>query len=187
MDNTSRIIYERRQFLQAFVSGAAALGMSRWAALGEESRGKAVTGRKPNIVFIMIDDLGWRDVGFMGSRYFETPQIDKLAREGVVFTSAYSNGPNCAPTRASFITGQYSPRHKVFTVGTSARGASRNRKLIPVKNTLAIAGGTLTLPKALKKAGYVSCIIGKAHGHSKADFDYAPAPGKSKPKKITSR
>jgi len=178
--NKKSTIYNRRRFLQVVGAGGAALGMSRWAALGEESRGKAVTGRKPNIVFIMIDDLGWRDVGFMGSRYFETPQIDKLAREGVVFTSAYSNGPNCAPTRASFLTGQYSPRHKVFTVGTASRGASRNRKLIPVKNTLAIAGGTLTLPKALKKAGYVSCILGKAHGHNKEDFDYAPAPGKNR-------
>ena len=186
MDNTSRKIYERRRFLQALVSGAAALGMSRWAVLGEESPGEGTSGRKPNIVFIMIDDLGWKDVGFMGSDFYETPHIDKLAGEGVVFTNAYSNGPNCAPTRASFITGQYSPRHKVFTVGTAARGASQNRKLIPVKNTLSIATGTLTLPKALKKAGYVSCIIGKAHGHNKDDFDYAPAPGKSKQKKITS-
>ena len=166
-------IYNRRRFLKVVGGGVAAFGLSPIL-----SRAKSAQ-RKPNILFILIDDMGWKDVGFMGSEFYETPHIDKLAGEGVVFTSAYSNGPNCAPTRASFITGQYSPRHKVFTVGTSARGASRNRKLIPVKNTLKIAEGTLTLPKALKQAGYVCGIIGKVHGHRKDDFDYAPKPGKN--------
>ena len=68
---------------------------------------------KPNIVFILIDDMGWRDVGFMGSTYYETPAIDQLAEQGVVFTSAYANAPNCAPTRASLMSGQYTPRHGI--------------------------------------------------------------------------
>ena len=55
----------------------------------------------PNIVLILADDLGWRDVGFMGSEYYETPNIDALAAAGIVFTDAYSNAPNCAPSRAS--------------------------------------------------------------------------------------
>ena len=63
-----------------------------------------------NIVFILIDDMGWRDVGFMGSEYYETPNIDRLAAAGMVFTNAYANGPNCAPTRASLMSGQYTPR-----------------------------------------------------------------------------
>ena len=55
---------------------------------------------KPNIVFILADDLGWTDLGCFGSRYYETPNIDRLAGQGMKFTNAYSNGPNCAPTRA---------------------------------------------------------------------------------------
>ena len=82
--------------------------------------------QKPNIVFIFIDDLGWKDVGYMGSDYYETPNIDKLAGEGMIFTNAYANAANCAPSRACFLTGQYSPRHGAYTVvleGNSYRSA----------------------------------------------------------------
>jgi len=179
MNKATEGIYSRREFLKVMGGGLAMWGLSSLKTqAGEVSR-----GAKPNIVFFMIDDLGWRDTGYMGSKYFETPQIDKLAREGMIFTNAYSNGPNCAPTRASFMTGQYTPRHKVFTVSSSERGKSRNRKLIPIRNTLEIASGMLTLPKALKQAGYVSCIIGKAHGHNKADFDYSPRAKKTSKEK----
>ncbi len=85
---------------------------------------------KPNIVFILIDDLGYTDVGFMGSKYYETPNIDRLAKNGMIFTSAYANAANCAPTRACLLSGQYSPRHGVFTVGKSDRGKSQDRRLI---------------------------------------------------------
>jgi len=78
--------------------------------------------RKPNIVFILIDDLGWKDVGFMGSKYYETPNIDKLASQGMTFTSAYTGGPNCAPSRACLISGVYGPRTGIYTVGASDRG-----------------------------------------------------------------
>ena len=64
---------------------------------------------QPNIVFIFIDDMGWKDVGFMGAEYYETPNIDKLAEGGMIFSQAYANAPNCAPTRASLLSGQYSP------------------------------------------------------------------------------
>ena len=53
---------------------------------------------RPNIVFILVDDLGWHDVGFMGQDFFETPHLDRLAAEGMTFRQAYANGPNCAPT-----------------------------------------------------------------------------------------
>ncbi|MBW1850453.1 MAG: sulfatase-like hydrolase/transferase, partial [Deltaproteobacteria bacterium] len=65
------------------------------------------TQNKPNIVFIFIDDLGWKDTGYMGSDYYETPNIDKIAQQGMIFTNAYANAANCAPTRASLLTGQY--------------------------------------------------------------------------------
>jgi len=66
---------------------------------------------KPNFVFIFMDDLGYQDVGFMGAKYYQTPNIDRLASEGMIFTQAYANAANCAPTRACLLTGQYSPRH----------------------------------------------------------------------------
>jgi arylsulfatase A-like enzyme len=79
------------------------------------------TEEKPNIVFILIDDLGWKDVGYMGSTNYETPNINRLAGQGMIFTNAYANAANCAPTRASLLSGQYAPRHGVFTVANPAR------------------------------------------------------------------
>ncbi|MCA9424489.1 MAG: sulfatase [Candidatus Omnitrophica bacterium] len=118
---------------------------------------------KPNIVLILADDLGWSDVSFMGSQYYETPHLDQLAREGMKFTNAYTNAPNCAPTRACLMTGLYTPRHGIFTVGTSERGESRNRKLIPIPNKTELDPRFTTLPEVLKAAGYHTASIGKWH------------------------
>lgn len=119
------------------------------------------TELKPNIVFILMDDLGYTDVGFMGSKYYETPNIDQLAKNGMIFTNAYANASNCAPTRACLLSGQYSPRHGVFTVGKSDRGKLQDRRLIPVKNNLILPLDKITIAEALKSAGYVSAAIGK--------------------------
>ena len=110
----------------------------------------------PNVVLIYVDDLGWRDLGVMGSQYYETPHIDALAREGMRFTNAYSNAPNCAPARASLLSGQYQPRQGVYTVGTSERGNSKLRQLVPVVNQTELALETITIPEALNASGYVS-------------------------------
>ncbi len=117
----------------------------------------------PNVVFILIDDLGWKDLGFMGSSYYETPHIDALASEGMVFTNAYANAPNCAPTRAALISGQYGPRHGVLTVSTAERGEARYRALIPVPNTTALDTSVVTIAEALKQAGYTTAHFGKWH------------------------
>ncbi|MCF7707549.1 MAG: sulfatase [Verrucomicrobia bacterium] len=119
--------------------------------------------KPPNVVFILVDDLGWKDVGFMGSTYYETPNIDKLAGEGMVFTDAYSNAPNCAPTRACLLSGQYTPRHGIYTVGTSKRGKSVYRRIIPVENTTVLDPRIPTIADDLKQAGYTSASIGKWH------------------------
>lgn len=76
---------------------------------------------KPNIIIINIDDLGWKDVGYMGSEYYETPNIDNLSALGMVFTNGYAASANCAPSRASLMTGQWTPRHEIYTVGSSER------------------------------------------------------------------
>ncbi|MHC4557825.1 MAG: sulfatase [Planctomycetota bacterium] len=122
-----------------------------------------VDTKRPNIVFIFIDDMGWRDVGFMGSEFYETPNIDKLASQGIVFTNAYANAANCAPTRACLLTGQYAPRHGVYTVGSSARGSTKDRRLIPINNDTTLDSHHITIAEALKPAGYISASIGKWH------------------------
>lgn len=116
---------------------------------------------QPNIVFIFIDDMVWKDVGFMGAEYYETPNIDKLAESGMIFTQAYANAPNCTPTRASLLSGQYSPRHGVFTVARSDRGDPKDRRLIPIQNSTTVPLEHIFISEALKPAGYRSAAIGK--------------------------
>ncbi len=116
---------------------------------------------KPNIIFIFIDDLGWKDVGYMGSEYYETPNIDRLANEGMVFTNAYTNAANCAPTRASLHSGQYTPRHGVYTVARPDRGRPEDRRLIPIDNSRSISLDKITIAEALKPSGYISGAFGK--------------------------
>lgn len=117
---------------------------------------------RPNIIFINADDLGVMDVGFNSPRY-RTPNIDKLRAQGMLFTDAYAPAANCAPSRACVMSGQYGPRHGVYTVGTSERGRSRDRLLIPTENTETLPDDHLTLPAALKAAGYKTIHLGKWH------------------------
>ncbi len=119
--------------------------------------------RKPNIILIFIDDMGWQDVGFMGSTYYETPNIDQLAADGMIFTDAYANAANCAPTRACLNSGKYSPRHGIYTVGTSERGQSKDRKIIPTENTTILDPSFVTIAESLKAGGYTTASMGKWH------------------------
>jgi len=151
----------RREFLKKFGLAAASVGTLSKSAGCFSSGRRSEAKRPPNIVFIFIDDLGWTDLGCYGSKYYETPNIDKLAGEGVVFTSAYANAPNCAPTRACLMSGQYTPRHGVYTVGSPERGKSRLRKLIPIPNSTNLDSKIVTIPEALKTAGYKAACIGK--------------------------
>jgi len=147
---------------RAFLKSCAAFGAGTFV-LSNRSLHVQTAAARPNIIFIMIDDMGAHDTGFAGSRYYQTPNIDKLAAEGMVFTNAYANAANCAPTRASFLTGQYTPRHGVYTVGTSARGSSKDRRLIPITNDTTLDAHHVTIAEALKPAGYTSASIGKWH------------------------
>ena len=118
---------------------------------------------RPNILLINIDDMGWRDVGFMGSKYYETPNLDALAAEGMIFTNAYAAAANCAPSRACMMSGQWTPRHGIYTVGNSDRGKSEDRKIIPIANNEYIPEDNLLFPILLKQAGYETCHAGKWH------------------------
>lgn len=120
----------------------------------------------PNIVFIMVDDLGFTDVNPYAAypdQYYETPNITRLAGQGMTFTNAYTNAANCAPTRASLMSGQYYPRHPVYTVNTGARGEAEERELVPVENETTLPLEKVTLAEQLQGAGYATAFMGKWH------------------------
>jgi arylsulfatase A-like enzyme len=117
----------------------------------------------PNIILINIDDMGWNDVSFMGSEYYDTPHIDALASQGLVFTEGYAASANCAPSRASIHSGKWTTRHQIYTVGNSDRGKASDRKLIPIKNTTVLDKKFITLSQKLKQQDYITCHSGKWH------------------------
>src|SRR5439155_10760035 len=145
---TSIMIPTTRGVLAVFLSLTAAQPL--WAS---SQAGDA--GRLPNVVFIMADDLGWTDVGCQGSRFYETPHIDKLAAKGLRLTSHY-HSPNCAPTRAALMTGQYAPRTGVYTVGSLERGMAEQRKMNVPQNVTDLPLDRQTLGDLMKGAGYTT-------------------------------
>jgi len=118
---------------------------------------------KPNILLIYLDDFGWKDATYMGSDFYETPHLDKLASEGMVFTDAYSCAANCAPARACLLSGQYTPRHRIFNVGTGPRGSAKHRRLLHVPGVSTLDTGIRTWAQQLQNAGYVTATMGKWH------------------------
>ena len=118
---------------------------------------------KPNILFIFLDDFGWKDTSYMGSDFYETPHLDKLAGEGLIFTDAYSCSANCAPARACLLSGQYTPRHEVYNVGTGPRGNAKYRKLEHIPGTTTLRTDITTWAQAVRMAGYRTATMGKWH------------------------
>ncbi|MCP3903595.1 MAG: sulfatase-like hydrolase/transferase [Planctomycetes bacterium] len=127
------------------------------------ARPASAAGEARNVVLILVDDMGWADLGCYGNRLHETPRIDDLARRGARFTDAYANGPNCVPSRASLLTGRYAPRHGMYTVNASARGPANRRALEPIPNVRVLDDAFVTLAEALREAGYVTGCFGKWH------------------------
>ena len=140
----------------------------------------AAAAERPNIVFILADDLGWKDVGYAGGEFFETPHIDKLAAQGMRFSAAYSGGPNCSPTRACLMSGTYTPRHRIYTPGGKSKGETKYmRLLVPARDRKdkqlerkaaeqfeirnALDPQFVCIPEVLGSAGYASIRLGKWH------------------------
>jgi len=116
---------------------------------------------RPNFVLIMVDDLGWRDLGYTGNEVIQTPNMDALARSGAVFTRAYAAAPNCAPTRACLMTGQYPPRHGVYTVVDERHApGSPQHKIIAATSQAELATEHFTLAEALRRHGYATGMVG---------------------------
>ncbi len=142
--------------------------------------------RPPNIVLILMDDLGWADLGCQGSTFYETPNLDRLAKRGLRFTNAYTAAPVCSPTRASIMTGKHPARLRVtnFLVGNRW---PKDSPLQPVDwQTGGISGDEVTFAQLLRAAGYATGYIGKWHlgrlGPERFGFDnlsakLAPAKG----------
>lgn len=117
----------------------------------------------PNIILIFADDLGWKDVSYQGADFCETPVLDRLAKEGMVFTNGYSSAGNCAPSRACLLSGNYTPLHHVYAVGSTDRGTKALHRLIPIPNKGGLAVENITMADALKAAGYKTGHVGKWH------------------------
>jgi arylsulfatase A-like enzyme len=118
----------------------------------------AQTARKPNVIFILVDDMGYADLSSFGSKDIRTPNIDRLANEGVKLTQSYSNAPVCTPTRAAFITGRYQQR-----VGLEwAIGPGLKEPGLPVEET--------SVARMLKDKGYATALMGKWHLGYKPEF-----------------
>lgn len=116
--------------------------------------------KAPNFVFIIIDDMGWKDLSCYGSKFYETPNIDGLAKEGVRFSEAYAASPVCSPTRASILTGKYPGR--LHTTQFFGNFRSRGKMLAaPALDYLSLE--EKTLPKTLKENGYSTFHVGKWH------------------------
>lgn len=148
----------RSRLAQAVFKLVAAAGLLFLApemrAAGPETR--------PNIVVILVDDLGWADVGCNGSTFYQTPQIDRMAAAGVRFTDAYAAGPVCSPTRASILTGRH-PARLHLTDWLPGRQDRPSQKLLKPEIERQLPLEEITLAEALKPAGYISASIGKWH------------------------
>jgi arylsulfatase A-like enzyme len=135
----------RRDFIKA-----AGFGIAGWAIDAAAAKPNPAAGKKPNIIFILADDLGWAELGCCGNTFNETPNLDKLAKQGMRFTDAYAAAPVCSPYRAAFMTGQYPAR-----VGITDYLRPNDKKHLSTKY--------VTITEALKNAGYATGIIGKWH------------------------
>ena len=125
------------------------LGAATGALLGTHLAPAAA--RRPNIIVILADDLGYADVGFNGCRDIPTPHIDSIAKGGVRFTNAYVSHPFCSPTRAGLMTGRYQQRF----------GHENNPKYDPNDASAGLPLGEVTMPQVLAQAEYATGIVGK--------------------------
>lgn len=160
--------FNRRTFLAKSIalSCSAALGGCTFNQIGISAKNRQASESKaqakPNIVFFLVDDLGWRDVGCYGSSFYDTPNIDALAQDGVRFTDAYAACHVCSPTRASILTGKY-PARLHLTDWLPGRWEFPFEKLKSVKIHRYLPLEEVTLAEVLKTHGYRTAIFGKWH------------------------
>lgn len=120
---------------------------------------------RPNFVFILADDLGWRDLSGEGSAFYESPHIDQIASQGMRFTQGYAACQVCSPSRASILTGKVPPRHGItdWIGAKSGTDWNRNDRLLPAEYQHHLGHDEVTLAEALREAGYSTFFAGKWH------------------------
>jgi arylsulfatase A-like enzyme len=153
----------RRAMLRMMGAGTLGLGAAALAVRAGRTMAEAppAAQKKLNFVFFLIDDMGWMDLACQGSKFYETPNIDRLASQGMRFTNAYAACPVCSPTRASVMTGRYPARlHLTDWIAGHNRP---NAKLRIPDWTQHLALEEITIAEALKPAGYATASIGKWH------------------------
>jgi arylsulfatase A-like enzyme len=133
-----------------------------WAAGAPLAARLAAAPRKPNVIIILVDDLGWADIHSYGSPLYDTPNVDRLAGQGVRFTNGYAACPVCSPTRASIMTGRY-PARLHLTDWIPGRKQWPTAKLLVPQFEQQLPLEEVTIAEALKPEGYVSAAIGKWH------------------------
>ncbi len=159
----------RRDFLKV-------MGMSTSALLVPHLVYSQKKHRQPlNVICILIDDLGWTDFGCYGSSFYDTPNIDNLASEGMMFTNAYAASPVCSPTRASIMSGKHPARINITqwiggTEATTDETEIKNQKLIPPDYEHQLALSEVTVGEAFKENGYNTFFAGKWHLGDNADY-----------------
>lgn len=122
--------------------------------------------KKPNILVILADDLGWADLGCYGSTFYETPNLDMLAGGGIKFNQGFATSPVCSPTRASLLTGKYPVKTGVtdWIPGRHANGIARPyEKLTGVPTALQLGSDEITIAEFVQKSGYKTFFAGKWH------------------------
>lgn len=124
--------------------------------------------KKPNIIFILVDDLGLKDLSFTGSKFYETPQIDKLASQSFVFTQGYAGSRVCSPSRATIMTGKFTARHGITDwigakSGTDWRTTNRQDKMLPADYVINLPQAEVTIAETMKTNGYTTFFAGKWH------------------------
>ena len=124
---------------------------------------------KPNVILFLIDDLGWSDIGLNGSTFYETPFVDKMAKDGAQFTDAYAASPVCSPSRASILTGKYPSRINVSYISGTTGPKGPGYKLTAPKPDGFIAFDETSIAEALQQHDYKTVHIGKWHLQNHTD------------------
>lgn len=152
------------RFSACCVSGLCLIAAGH-AAGGGAGSAAAQEKAPPNIVILLADDLGYKDLSCYGSSFYETPNLDRMAREGIRFTDAYAACPVCSPTRASIQTGRYPQRTRITDyIGAPGKQEwKRNTKLRPADYSDRLAKDEVTMAEALKQRGYATFFAGKWH------------------------
>jgi len=154
----------RRDFLGKMAGGALSVTLFRQGFGAQQE-----SIRRPNFVFFLVDDLGWTDLGAFGSSFYETPNCDRLAAEGMKFTNAYAACPVCSPTRASIMAGKYPARMATTDWFGAPQPDSvenhwtKDKPLLPAPYEERLDLGEVTLAEALEEAGYRTFFAGKWH------------------------